>query len=147
MKDSKLMTVNCLVCGKERTVYFSQYKTGRGRYCSKSCLAKSKTGEKHPRWNPNGLTKKVNGKYIPIYRIIAEKALGRPLKQGEVVHHIDGNRLNNVNSNLLICTDSYHRRLHYLMNPEVYKKGLEKGTGWQRRKVQRVDVSVSSRAA
>jgi hypothetical protein len=47
-----------------------------------------------------------------VHRVIAEKILGRRLKKKEVVHHIDGNTLNNENSNLLICTIEYHTWLH-----------------------------------
>jgi transposase len=46
--------------------------------------------------------------YMKEHTIIAEKALGRRLKRGEIVHHIDGDKTNNKNSNLLICDNSYH---------------------------------------
>lgn len=36
------------------------------------------------------------------HRIVAEQILGRPLKPGEVVHHIDRNKRNNDSSNLMI---------------------------------------------
>lgn len=36
------------------------------------------------------------------HRLIAEKMLGRRLKNGEVVHHIDGDKTNNDPSNLMV---------------------------------------------
>jgi len=49
---------------------------------------------------------------VPEQILIAEKTLGRFLKNNEVVHHINGIKTDNRNSNLLICTDSYHRFIH-----------------------------------
>lgn len=35
--------------------------------------------------------------------MVMEKRIGRPLTRGEIVHHIDGNRSNNADSNLHLC--------------------------------------------
>jgi hypothetical protein len=66
---------------------------------------KRKTGSKA--WsgktfvNKNGYCQyKDSGKYV--HRHIEEKKLGRKLRPGEVVHHKDGNPLNNSPSNLKV---------------------------------------------
>ena len=47
------------------------------------------------------------------HRRVAEQKLGRPLRAGEVVHHIDGNKQNNAPSNLAILpSQSVHAQLH-----------------------------------
>ena len=48
--------------------------------------------------------------------IIAEKHLGRKITPNEVVHHIDGDKLNNCITNLEVMSRSEHARLHALEN-------------------------------
>lgn len=50
------------------------------------------------------------------HRVVAEKKLGRKLRDGEVVHHIDGNKRNNDPDNLMVFSSqaehaSYHLKL------------------------------------
>lgn len=47
------------------------------------------------------------------HRIVAQRALGRPLPPKAEVHHVDENLLNNDPSNLVICPNhGYHALLH-----------------------------------
>jgi hypothetical protein len=52
------------------------------------------------------------GKTKRKHQIIMEKHLGRPLKNNEVVHHIDGNKRNNDISNLVVVSRSEHAKIH-----------------------------------
>lgn len=55
----------------------------------------------------------VNGRVRLAHRVIAERVLGKPLPRKAQVHHVDGDRSNNVHSNLVICEDgAYHQLLH-----------------------------------
>lgn len=48
-----------------------------------------------------------------LHRTVAERMLGRKLKSGEVVHHIDGNKQNNAPGNLKVFRNqAEHLRWH-----------------------------------
>ena len=40
--------------------------------------------------------------YVYEHMLVAEKKLGRPLKKGELIHHIDSNRQNNAPENIVV---------------------------------------------
>lgn len=51
--------------------------------------------------------------YAYEHRVVAQRALGRPLPDGCEIHHVDEDRGNNDPSNLVICEDrGYHKLLH-----------------------------------
>ena len=51
--------------------------------------------------------------YVVEHRLVAEAAIGRVLPRKAVVHHVDGDRTNNIGTNLVICEDeAYHRLIH-----------------------------------
>ena len=51
--------------------------------------------------------------YVYEHRYVAEKKLGRKLTKKEIVHHLDCDKLNNEQSNLIILAD---RRSHALLH-------------------------------
>lgn len=62
------------------------------------------------------------------YKGQMERMIGRPLKDGEQVHHIDHDDHNNFDFNLYLCTDTlHHSTLHYQLNrllSILIRKGL-----------------------
>ncbi len=54
----------------------------------------------------------VGGQKVALHRLIIEEQLGRTLDSNEVVHHVDGDPLNNELSNLVVLSRAEHQRLH-----------------------------------
>lgn len=59
-----------------------------------------------------------NPKSFCVYEhvLIAEEIIDRPLKEGEVVHHLDKQRCNNSPDNLLVISNPMHMKLHGWMD-------------------------------
>mgnify|MGYP000856665469 FL=1 len=51
--------------------------------------------------------------YRAEHHLVAEDTIGRKLRDGEIVHHIDGDKLNNAPDNLVVFeSQSAHRKAH-----------------------------------
>lgn len=122
----------CKNCGKKFKNGYSYKRV----MCSRSCnakfyLKKWQSGKNHYMYgkkppNYKGRVTTLSGsrkiKYWYVYdnegnkvrehRLIMENLIGRKLKDNEVVHHIDGDGLNNNLDNLMLTTISNHRKLH-----------------------------------
>jgi len=87
----------CGYCGAEFTAPAWEMK--HRQYCSRSCSDKAKIKPNTHRTRPH-----VH---------VMEKILGVRLPQGAVVHHINGNRIDNRPENLLLCKNqSEHIKIH-----------------------------------
>lgn len=146
--------ITCPVCKQERLVEYS--KRRKTEYCQKCVTTATqknikrpdKSGENSGRWNGGEYISsdgykmiKCEGefhlsgrqKYKKEHVLVMEKYLGRELDTkkgggGESVHHIDGNKLNNDISNLVLCNGSRdHRNLHTSLEKisyELIKDGI-----------------------
>jgi hypothetical protein len=114
----------------------------------KRLYALSKTGDKnpmtgkfkelHPNWKggdvldgkgyvitlkPTWYTGRKGSKYVFKHSVVMCEALGlSEMPAGMIVHHIDGNPLNNSLDNLQMMTPSAHTRLHQLERATTIRK-------------------------
>lgn len=129
----------CDECGHEQWVnYWNIYRKGVHICRSCSCKNTAKTREKKDSWNkgkkftPKHLgSSYINtngyreiwvgdhtipnnaGGYQREHRILKELEIGRSLTDGEIIHHVDGNKINNRLSNLYVCDGHFeHRKIH-----------------------------------
>ena len=118
----------CEICGKEFKTSPSLVKKGHGRFCSLRCKGKAEHSKrkllehegKTVYIGRHGYALIVLGwsqeKLFHVY--LMERHLGVPLK-GKIVHHIDGNKLNNSIENLKVLdNDKEHRMEHAKINIE-----------------------------
>jgi len=134
----KMILINCEFCGKPKKVKASARRRGGGRFCGMECagkwwarqkdfpLRKDQTGNKNPNWRGGQVMHKKgyiyryapehprqqNG-YVFEHILVAEQKLGRFLKTGEVVHHIDGNKVNNHPDNIEVLPSASHHTSHH----------------------------------
>ena len=51
--------------------------------------------------------------YVPVHRLVAEHCLGRPMRDGEIVHHEDRDKRNNSESNLWVFPSQSEHAFHH----------------------------------
>ena len=99
-----------------------------------------KRGELHPEWKGG---KRIVGNYCYVYcpdhpnatkqryvcehRLVMEKHIGRYLDKKEVVHHKDGNPLNNHIDNLVLFQTNGEHLFVELCNNEKHREACRKG--------------------
>lgn len=64
-----------------------------------------------------------------LHRVVAERLLGRPLKHWEASHHVDADRQNNTDENIVVMPEREHNRFHTFLRHRglsVSRENLEK---------------------
>lgn len=75
--------------------------------------------------NPEHENSRKSG-YVLEHRYIISQRIGRPLKDTEIVHHINGDKLDNRPENLEITSRSHHALHHMQSKPNINTRRVER---------------------
>jgi hypothetical protein len=99
--------IKCEFCGIEFYRRPGDQMDAIKKYCSKECYSNDRV------LNAKKTTYLKSGS-VHLHILVAEKALNRKLKSGEIVHHIDLNKKNNFIENLAVLpSQAIHASVHF----------------------------------
>lgn len=127
--------LNCPSCGNSFHVFPYRLRSGKTICCSRSCAMKMIPQNLRNNWRGGKTINKagyvllrINGKYVYEHRYVMEQMLGRPLESDETVHHVDKNKANNSQENLLLLQKKTHDSIEtserWLTNKESFNGGV-----------------------
>jgi len=119
----------CKTCGVAFKLPEAWVRKGGGRYCSRTCKAKARVGNRNSNWKGgkhyslgyemirdrnHHRAHKDGGVFAHIK--VMESHLGYLIPRGYEIHHKDGNRANNNISNLMLFKSSKEHKLQHAYN-------------------------------
>ena len=101
--------ITCHKCGKEVYRRYGEQDIGKRthQFCSRECYMTERRNNMKVNVYPKSGA-------IHIHRIVAGKVIGRQLKQGEIVHHVNGDKHDCSESNLMVFkSQKDHMEYHF----------------------------------
>ena len=130
----------CQSCGTSFQTYPSEQLKGWGKFCSRRCRGLATRTFKYADYEGQAVTRDSKSGYLKVstkegkkflHLLIVERLTGVKLfKTPHIVHHVDGDKLNNSPDNLVILENQQeHMRLHQR------KRIQDRGGDWRVQKI------------